>query len=101
MATKIIKCPKCNTFNKDRYFCENCGYLLSQKVKQIRKENEVMQTEIKKAIYKRENPGFVERLKKHHFFLYRAFGWILYSITMVISIIGAGLAWLIAMVAAG
>lgn len=101
METKIIKCPKCNTFNKNNNFCNNCGHLLSQKVIRIRKENQVLQNEIKKEIYKKENPGFVIRLKNHPFLLYKCIGWVLYSITMVISIIGAGLAWFIAMVAAG
>ncbi|MCH3885819.1 hypothetical protein [Tenacibaculum aquimarinum] len=48
-----------------------------------------------------ENPGFAKRLKAHPFLLYRIFGWILYSVITVVSLIGAGLAWFIAMVAAG
>ena len=48
-----------------------------------------------------EHPNFAERLKKHPFFIYRFLGWILYSVILIVSAIGAGLAWFIAMVAAG
>ena len=62
---------------------------------------EEKQKEVDKAIYDIENPNLTERLKKHPFFLYRIAGWILYSVVTVVSAIGAGLAWIIAMVAAG
>lgn len=101
MATKIIKCPNCGVFNKNRDFCEDCNQLLSEEIKRIQKEGKVGVEEYEKAVYERENPNFVERMKRHPFFLYKIFGWVLYSITMVISIIGSTLAWFIAMVAAG
>ena len=101
MGTKIIKCPNCGVFNTNRDYCKNCNHLLSENIKKTQKESEIKQQEIEKVIYEKENPGFAERLKRHPFFLYKAIGWILYSITMVISIIGSALAWFIAMVAAG
>jgi hypothetical protein len=101
MGIKMIKCPNCGVFNTNRDFCENCSHLLSEDIKRIQKEGKVGLEEYEKAVYEKENPNFVERMKKHPFFLYQALGWVLYSITMVISIIGSALAWFIAMVAAG
>lgn len=101
MSTKIIKCPNCGVFNTNRDYCKNCNYLLSEDIKKNEKVNKIKQDEIEKVIYEKENPGLAERLKKHPFVLYKIIGWILYSIIMVISLIGAGLAWFIAMVAAG
>lgn len=101
MSVKIIKCQKCGVFNTNRDFCKNCNNLLSETIKRIRKEGIVGVDEYKKALHKKENPNFVERLKKHPFFLYRVLGWLMYSALMVISVIGSALAWFIAMIAAG
>ena len=73
---------------------------LSKKKREI-KEVEVKQLEIEKAIYDLENPNLAERLKKHPNIFYKTAGWIMYSVITVVSIIGAGLAWFITMVAAG
>ncbi|WP_158840910.1 hypothetical protein [Polaribacter sp. L3A8] len=102
MATKrMIRCPKCGIFNTDKEYCTNCNTLIShQKKVEIRAEN-VKQQQVDKAIYEKEHPNLAERLKKHPFWLYRIAGWFLYSTIMIISTIGAGLAWFIAMVAAG
>ena len=99
--TRIIKCPNCGVFNTNREFCKNCNTLISNKKKRELKKEKVQQEEIKKVIYEQENPNLAERLKKHPFFLYRIFGWILYSVILVVSAIGAGIAWFVAMVAAG
>ena len=101
MGTKIIKCSECGTVNKNSDYCTLCNTLISDAKKREIKAEEVKKEEIKEAIYKLENPNLAERLKKHPFFLYKLFGWILYSAIMIVSAIGAGLAWFIAMVAAG
>ena len=101
MATKIIKCPNCGVFNTNKDYCKECNFLLSEDIKRIQKEGKIGLEEYEKAVYEKENPNFVERMKKHPFFLYKLLGWILYSTTMIISIIGSALAWFIAMVAAG
>ncbi|WP_166385223.1 hypothetical protein [Polaribacter sp. 11A2H] len=102
MAEKrIIKCPNCGVFNTNKEYCTNCNTLISHQKKREFKANIVKQKEIDKVIYERENPNLTERLKNHSNILYKITGWILYSAFTIVSIIGAGLAWFIAMVAAG
>ncbi len=98
---RIIKCPNCGLFNTNKEYCENCNTLISNQKKRKLKEASVKQAHIDKAVTELENPNLAKRLKKHPFFLYRVVGWILYSAFMVVSAIGAALAWFIAMVAAG
>ena len=99
--TRNIKCPNCGLFNTDKEYCENCNTLISNEKKRALKEEEIKQEQIDEAIYELENPNLAERLKKHPFFLYKIVGWILYSAIMVVSAIGAFLAWFLTMVAAG
>ncbi|TXD54385.1 MULTISPECIES: hypothetical protein [unclassified Polaribacter] len=101
MSTRIIKCPKCGLFNTNKDYCENCNTLISNDKKRELKIAAVKQQQIDEAIYSIENPGLAERLKKHPNAFYRVVGWVLYSIITVVSLIGAGLAWAITMVAAG
>ncbi|MFD2530706.1 MULTISPECIES: hypothetical protein [Polaribacter] len=102
MASKrIVKCPNCGVFNTNREYCKNCNTLISHQKKRELKKQAVEQQEIEKVIYEKENPNLAERLKNHSNIFYRIFGWILYSVITIVSLIGAGLAWLIAMVAAG
>jgi len=102
MAKSItIKCPNCDTLNTNVDFCTKCNKSLSQQIILQKKLEKIRQEEIEKVIYERENPNFAERLKEHKFFLYRIFGWILYSGYLVVSAIGAFFAWVIAMIAAG
>ena len=96
-----IKCSNCGVFNEDREYCKNCGNLISYAKKQELKAAKVKQEAIDEAIEDLENPNLAERLKKHPNMFARLFGWILFSIWTVISLIGAFLAWVIAMVAAG
>lgn len=98
---RIIKCSSCGTFNTNNDYCVNCNSLISHQKKRELKEAAVKQKEIDKVLYEINNPNFVKRLKKHPFLLLRFIGWILYSAIMVVSAIGAGLAWFITMVAAG
>lgn len=102
MASKrMIKCPNCGIFNTNKEYCTNCNTLISSKKKREIKVAAVKQKQVDKAIYEKENPNLAERLKAHPNVIYRAAGWILYSAILVVSTIGAGLAWAIAMVAAG
>ena len=96
-----IKCPNCGLFNTNLEYCKNCNTLISHQKKRELKEEVFKQKQIEEAVYKLENPNLAERLKKHPFFIYKVVGWILYSAIMVVSAIGAGLAWFITMVAAG
>ncbi|MGB1043081.1 MAG: hypothetical protein ACPGU6_06785 [Tenacibaculum sp.] len=100
-VTRNIKCPNCGVFNTNKEYCENCNTLISHEKKRDLKEEAYKQSLIKEAKEKLNNPNLAERLKKHPFFLYRVVGWILYSAFLVVSAIGALLAWFIAMVAAG
>ena len=102
MANKrIIKCPNCGVFNTNKEYCTNCNTLISHQKKVAIKAKAVKQQQVDKAIFEKENPNLAERLKNHHFWLYKIVGWLLYSAIIVVSIIGTGLAWFIAMVAAG
>ncbi|MDO6674902.1 hypothetical protein Q4517_04985 [Tenacibaculum sp. 1_MG-2023] len=99
--TRNVKCPNCGVFNKNRDYCKNCNTLISFEKKQEEKVTAYKQEELKKAKHEIENPNLAERLKKHPFWLYRVVGWILYSAYLLVSAIGALIAWFIAMVAAG
>lgn len=101
MGSRMIKCPKCGVFNTNEDYCKNCNTLISNDKKRELKVAAFKQQHIDEAIYSLENPGLAKRLKQHPNLLYKIVGWILYSIISVVSIIGAGLAWMIAMVAAG
>lgn len=101
MGTRIIKCPNCGTFNKNLDYCELCNTLLSHQKKIEIKKAAIKQKQIDEAVYDLENPNLAERLKNHPNLFYKIFGWLLYSAIVVVSAIGAGLAWFIAMVAAG
>lgn len=102
MANKrIIKCANCGTFNTNKEYCTNCNTLISHEKKREIKAEAIKQKRVDEAIHEIENPNLAERLKNHPNFMYRIFGWLLYSVIMVVSLIGAGLAWIIAMVAAG
>ncbi|REH52538.1 hypothetical protein C7448_103273 [Tenacibaculum gallaicum] len=99
--TRNVKCPNCGVFNTNRDYCKNCNTLISFKKKQEQKVTAYKQEELKKAKHEIENPNLAERLKKHSFWLYRVVGWILYSAYLLVSAIGALIAWFVAMVAAG
>lgn len=102
MANKrIIKCTNCGLFNTDKEYCTNCNTLISHQKKIEIKKAAVKQKHVDKIVWAKENPNFVEKLKKHPYFLYKVAGWLMYSAVVVISTIGAGFAWFIAMVAAG
>lgn len=100
-AATLIKCPKCQTFNSDIDYCENCGELISHKMKVALREEKIKAKQVEEIRWKMENPNWAERLKKHQFIPYRIVGWILYSAFMVVSAIGAAIAWFVAMAAAG
>ncbi|WP_299667981.1 hypothetical protein [uncultured Polaribacter sp.] len=102
MATKrMVKCPNCGVFNTNKEYCTNCNTLISHKKKREIRAEAGKEKRVKEAIYEKENPNLAERLKKHPNIFYKMAGWILYSAILVVSTIGAGLAWFIAMVAAG
>lgn len=97
----MIRCSNCGTFNTNKEYCTHCNTLISYQKKRAIKVAAVKQQQIDAAIYQKENPNLAERLKKHPSLFYRIMGWLLYSVILVVSTIGAGIAWLIAMVAAG
>lgn len=99
--SSYIKCTKCEVFTSNSDYCKNCGELISYEKKIALKKVEERQERVKKAKWELEHPNWVERLKEHKFFFYRIFGFILYSAFLVVSGIGAALAWFFAMVATG
>lgn len=96
-----IKCSECGVFTSNSDHCENCGVLISYQKKVILKKEVQKQQRIDKAKWELEHPNLAIRLKQHPFFLYKVIGWILYSAFIVVSALGAFLAWFFAMVAAG
>ncbi len=100
-VTSYKKCPKCNFMNVNNDVCEKCGEILSYKKKQELREQKMLQEQIIKLKQEKEQPSFIERMKTNRFFLVRVIGYILYSAVVVISVIGAGIAWLTAMVLGG
>ena len=101
VKTTNIRCNDCGVFTQNSDNCKQCGKVISYKKQQELKRQQQESQRIAIEKHKIDNPGFVERMKKHPFVLYRLIGWLLYSTFLVISAIGAGLAWFIAMVAAG
>ncbi|TDQ27867.1 hypothetical protein [Tenacibaculum caenipelagi] len=101
VITKNIKCPSCGVFNTNRDYCKDCDTLISFEKKQEQKVVAYKEEELKKVKYDIENPNLAERLKKHPVWLFRIVGWVLYSAYLLISAIGALIAWFVAMVAAG
>lgn len=99
--TSYIKCAECGIFSTNSEYCEKCGALISYQKKFDLKKEEQTQKRIDKAKWELENPNLAERLKQHPFFLYKIVGWLLYSAFLLVSALGAFLAWFFAMVAAG
>lgn len=100
-ATTLVKCLNCGSFNEGAVYCKECGQLISHSKKEELRKAAFKQKQIEQAQWRIENPNLAERLKKHPNIVLRIVGWILYSAFMVVSAIGAGLAWFVAMVAAG
>ncbi len=100
-TNSLIKCKHCGVFTENSDYCKNCGAVISFKKERELKEEAFKQQKIEEAKIELENPGLAIRLIRHPFFLYRIAGWILHSVFLVISAIGAFLAWFVAMVAAG
>ncbi|GGG89087.1 hypothetical protein GCM10011416_01870 [Polaribacter pacificus] len=100
-TTSHIKCPNCGVFNTNKTHCESCGFLISHQEKETARAKTVQEEELVSAVEKIEKVNFIKKLKRHPFFLVRFFGWILNSVWIVLNIIGAFIAWFVAMVAAG
>lgn len=96
-----IKCPECGDFSTNSDHCVHCGKLISHQKKIALKREVQIQKRIEKAKWELEHPNLAQRLKEHPFFLYKVAGWVLYSAFLVVSALGAFLAWFFAMVAAG
>lgn len=97
--TYHIKCKKCGEFNTNRDYCKKCGHLISfNKKLELEAERKIQVEEEKRKLQK---PGWVERLKEHPNILCKIIGWFFYSAFLVITSIGAFVAWLLAMIAAG
>lgn len=99
--TSHIKCRKCGVFTTNSDYCKNCGNLISYAKKRELKIKHEKQTYIQRERKKLENPNWIERLKKHPNIILKIIGWIFYSGFLIITAIGAFIAWLLAMVAVG
>lgn len=96
-----IKCSNCGEFNTNREYCKACNVLISHKKKEQTRATIIKEKEISTAIEQLEKLNFADRMRKHSFFLIKIFGWALHSVWIVLNIIGALVAWFVAMVAAG
>ena len=100
-TTSHIKCSNCGVFNTNKEYCENCNALISEEIKRAKNEQKVKEEEIAEKIEELKKLNFVDKLRKHPFFLVKFVGWILHSVWIVLNIIGGLIAWFVAMVAAG
>ncbi|WP_299521506.1 hypothetical protein [Winogradskyella sp.] len=96
---KIVKCINCGVYNKNRDHCKNCGTLLSYKKRREQHIKAEKAERLEKA--KKSPPSFIDNLQQHRYMVYRVLGWILYSGFLVVSAIGAFIAWLVFAIAAG
>ena len=99
--TSHIKCPNCGVFNTNKEYCENCNTLISDKKKRALKAAKIEKDDIAEEIIKQQKISFAKKMQLHPFFLFKIFGWVLQSVWFVLNIIGALIAWLVAMVAMG
>ncbi|CAM1335147.1 hypothetical protein [Tenacibaculum aestuariivivum] len=100
-TSRNIKCSKCGVFTSNADYCSNCGELISDQKKREIRAQRAKEKRVIAAKFELDNPDLATRLKKHPLFLYRVVGWVLYTAFLIVSLIGAGLAWVIAMIAAG
>lgn len=100
-AISHVKCPNCGVFNTNKEYCESCNTLISHQKKRETRAHKIKRKEILIAQEELEKLNFADKLRKHPFFLVKFFGWILHSVWIVLNIIGALVAWFVAMVAAG
>lgn len=101
VKSSLIKCKKCGVFTVNSDYCKQCGALISHKKKREIRAKREKEEAIAEAIEELNEQNFIDKLKIHPFLLVRIVGWLLYSVWFVVSIVGAGLAWAIAMIAAG
>ncbi|WP_347174027.1 hypothetical protein [Polaribacter uvawellassae] len=94
-TTSHIKCLNCGVFNTNREYCENCNSLISHKKKQVERATKIHEKEITLAKEELEKLSFIDKLRKHPFFLVKIIGWILHSVWILLNIIGGLIAWLI------
>lgn len=100
-TTSHIKCSNCGIFNTNKEYCENCNTLISDKKKRAINAEKAEKAAITEEIKEQQKVSFAKKMQQHPFFLVKIFGWILQSVWFVINIIGALIAWLVAMVAMG
>ncbi|PKP18113.1 MAG: hypothetical protein CVU07_02625 [Bacteroidetes bacterium HGW-Bacteroidetes-23] len=98
----IIKCKACGSFNRNLDYCSNCGELINPAL--IREENidkrkKKHLEQLKKEQVEAEN-SFLNKLRNHRFWLFRAFGTILHSVWVILLAVGSFLAWLAATISA-
>lgn len=95
----LIKCFSCGVFNENSDYCSNCGELISYEKKKAQRIETEKQERLEKI--KQQKPSWIEHLQEHPFFLYKAIGWMAYSVAWVVGLIGAFLAWFAFAVASG
>jgi ribosomal protein L37E len=96
-----VKCPNCGEFNTNKEYCESCNTLISHQKKQETRAERIQEKELTEVKEKLAHLNFADRMRKHPFFVFKIFGWMLHSVWIVINIIGGLIAWFVAMVAAG
>ncbi|CAM1364486.1 conserved hypothetical protein [Tenacibaculum litopenaei] len=96
-----IRCSDCGVFTENSDYCKQCGAVISFRKKRELKIAQVQQEEVHAYEDALANPNLPKRLMRHKNALMRMFGYLLQSVYFVGSLIGALLAWFVAMVAAG
>ncbi|MEX1003253.1 MAG: hypothetical protein WDZ35_14130 [Crocinitomicaceae bacterium] len=89
------KCLSCGVWNKGEDYCTNCGAALSPKA--LDKERTEQRLKEEAAIPLSKSEIWMKKAKNSKWLLVRWGYHLMYSITVIAGLIGAFLAWLVAM----
>ena len=90
------KCTQCGQWNKDEDYCTNCGAPLSPKAIDQAKTEKRRQEEA--SIEPSKFDKFLERTRTSKYAVVRWTYWFFYSLSIIAGLIGAFVAWFVAMV---
>jgi transcription initiation factor TFIIIB Brf1 subunit/transcription initiation factor TFIIB len=96
------KCPNCGTVNLNRDYCKECGELINTILsRQLEQKKRLAEKKEAKAKQKRDaKPSFLKRAKKHPSPIVRLMARALYSVWILVLLIGGILALIFAYIAA-
>lgn len=102
IITRQVRCLECGHFNINKDYCENCGAMVNPELKRQKEHQNRIKVQ-KENDLKRElknSQSFFERNRRHHNFFIRIFFQFLYSIWVIVMVIGSFIAWVLTTIAA-